>query len=381
MYKLKVSLLLLLFSVPVIGGDTVPDRKKLDLSGLSIGFGYVTRSFNNMKVVTGSYSRRFNSPLLTGEAITVLPRSGALEGLIDRSYDNGFVGKDATGSIGEVTWYWGYEDSSQIEGDSILFKDSSARSVDHQYSSFSDESSSMDSVWGSGPLLTFAYNFSQSDKFNYSAALNFSYVNFNNTWKFSNFSANRQTDISQSIVEDTYNLLGTIPPEAPHAGAFAEPGSLIEAIPSERSLSIQDYSSQLFEFNNKIFKEFDFSLFTISPAVTTSFTIEDFIFDLGIGPSVNLIDWETNFSESLIELDDQGVSKEIAQWDDLSSGSSVVLGAFLQASASFNMNNSWTINVFARMDWADDFSANVGRSKMNFNLSGASAGFSTAYKF
>ena len=39
----------------------------------------------------------FNSPLLTGEAITVLPRSGALEGLLDRSYDNGFVGKDATG--------------------------------------------------------------------------------------------------------------------------------------------------------------------------------------------------------------------------------------------------------------------------------------------
>ena len=115
--------------------STVSDKKKLDLSGLSIGFGYVARSFNNMKVVTGSYSRGFNSPLLTGEAIPVLPKSGALEGLINRSYDNGFVGKDATGSIGEVTWYWGYEDSSQIEGDSIMFKDSSARSFDHQYSS------------------------------------------------------------------------------------------------------------------------------------------------------------------------------------------------------------------------------------------------------
>ena len=93
MFNLKVSLLFLLFSVSAIGGETNQDKKKLDLSGLSIGFGYVTRSFNDMKVVTGSYSRGFDSPLLTGEAITVLPRAGEGEGLIDRNYDNGFVGK------------------------------------------------------------------------------------------------------------------------------------------------------------------------------------------------------------------------------------------------------------------------------------------------
>ena len=381
MFNLKVSILLLLFSFSVIGGETNQDKKKFDLSGLSIGFGYVTRSFNDMKVVTGSYSRGLNSPLLTGEAITVLPRAGGGEGLLDRYYDNGFVGKDATGSIGDVTWYWGYEDSSQIEGDSIRFSDSSGRSVDHQYSSFSDQSSYMDSVWGNGPLFTIAYNFLESDRFDFSAALNFSYINFNNVWKLSNFSANRITDVSQSIIEDTYNLLGTIPPDPPHAGAFADPGALIEATPSERVLSIQDYSSESFNFNNNILKEFDFSIFTFSPALTTSFAFQDFIFDLGFGPSVNLIDWKSNFSEVLIESNDQGVSKEIAEWNDLTSGDTLVLGAFLQAAASLNVNSSWTINAFARMDWAKDFSANAGPSKINFNLSGASVGLSTAYKF
>ena len=40
---------------------------------------------------------------------------------------------DATDSFGEVTWNWAYEDSLQVDGDSIRFTDSSGRDVTHDY--------------------------------------------------------------------------------------------------------------------------------------------------------------------------------------------------------------------------------------------------------
>src|SRR5262245_38541879 len=36
------------------------------------------------------------------------------------NYDDGYVLTDISGNFGGLTWYWGYDDNSQISGDTIL---------------------------------------------------------------------------------------------------------------------------------------------------------------------------------------------------------------------------------------------------------------------
>lgn len=45
----------------------------------------------------------------------------ATEGGVDRFYDDGFVRVDATDNFYGFTWFWGYQNPSQVVGDSIEF--------------------------------------------------------------------------------------------------------------------------------------------------------------------------------------------------------------------------------------------------------------------
>lgn len=381
MKKIKVLICLFLSTTTLKSGEESQEKKWLNLSGLNVGFGYSTRSFDGIQISSDSFSRNYSSTKLTGELISVQPSAGGPEGLLDRNYDNGFVRKDTTGSIGEVTWYWGYEDASQLEEGYIAFKDTSGRDVNHQYSQSSNLFSDEDSEWGNGPMLTLSYIYKKSENLTYSAGLDLSYLQFDNSWGLSNFSSARTTIAKQIVIEDKYNLLGTVPPDPPFAGSFSEPGLLIEAVPSERTESVEDFLNEEVNFTNQIDKDFDFSMVTFSPALTLSYGIENFFLDLGIGPTVNLIDWKSRFTEQLNSSNEIGESEEIASWSDQTSGNEAVLGAFLQLSAGYKISNNWSLKAFGRKDWSKDFENEVGASKINFNLGGMSAGVGATFSF
>ena len=381
MKKIKVLICLFLSTTTLKSGEESQEKKWLNLSGLNVGFGYSTRSFDGIQISSDSFSRNYSSTKLTGELISVQPSAGGPEGLLDRNYDNGFVRKDTTGSIGEVTWYWGYEDASQLEEGYIAFKDTSGRDVNHQYSQSSNLFSDEDSEWGNGPMLTLSYIYKKSENLTYSAGLDLSYLQFDNSWGLSNFSSARTTIAKQIVIEDKYNLLGTVPPDPPFAGSFSEPGLLIEAVPSERTESVEDFLNEEVNFTNQINKDFDFSMVTFSPALTLSYGIENFFLDLGFGPTVNLIDWKSRFTEQLNSSNEIGESEEIASWSDQTSGNEAVLGAFLQLSAGYKISNNWSLKAFGRKDWSKDFENEVGASKINFNLGGMSAGVAANFSF
>lgn len=381
MKKIKVLICLFLSTTTLKSGEESQEKKWLNLSGLNVGFGYSTRSFDGIQILSDSFSRNYSSTKLTGELISVQPSAGGPEGLLDRNYDNGFVRKDTTGSIGEVTWYWGYEDASQLEEGYIAFKDTSGRDVNHQYSQSSNLFSDEDSEWGNGPMLTLSYIYKKSENLTYSAGLDLSYLQFDNSWGLSNFSSARTTIAKQIVIEDKYNLLGTVPPDPPFAGSFSEPGLLIEAVPSGRTETVEDFLNEEVNFTNQINKDFDFSMVTFSPALTLSYGIENFFLDLGFGPTVNLIDWKSRFTEQLNSSNEIGESEEIASWSDQTSGNEAVLGAFLQLSAGYQISNNWSLKAFGRKDWSKDFENEVGASKINFNLGGMSAGVGATFSF
>jgi hypothetical protein len=51
---------------------------------------------------------------------------GGTGSALDHFYDDGYVRVDESGNYGGQTWYWGYENASQISGNNLLFHSTSA---------------------------------------------------------------------------------------------------------------------------------------------------------------------------------------------------------------------------------------------------------------
>ncbi|MDB4737820.1 hypothetical protein OAF75_03180 [Verrucomicrobiales bacterium] len=361
------------------GEDTAEDRSKL--SGLKFSVGYASRSFSDLRFSTGSYSQDFSTVKLTGEPFSVASAAGAIVGSIDRSYDDGFVKIDATDSFGEVTWNWAYEDSLQVDGDSIRFIDSSGRDVRHDYSDSFNQYQWSDDLNGGGPLLQVSYNFEDWYSFKIAASMELSFFDIYRSKNSSTFEAHRISNATQTIVQDTFGLGGTVPPEPPHEGTFADPGPLINSVPSDRSVAVQDFSNETFNFANHIKESLDFSLVTLSPGISASIIRGNYHFDFGLGVSFNIINWEARFRESLNVLNDGKKGQEINSWESVSSGNDLLFGAFLHAATGMQISEALSVSVFVRRDWASALKAEAGPSNFDLQLSGTSGGFRATYSF
>ena len=275
----QVIILTLSILNPYIYGGEDTDENGSKLSGLKFSVGYVSRSFDDLRFSTGSYSQEFSTTELTGEPFSRASSAGAMAGSIDRNYDDGFVKVDATDSFGEVTWNWAYENSLQVDGNSIVFTDSSGRDVTHDYSDSFDQYQWSDDLKSGGPLFQVSYNLEAWNSFELEASMEFSFVNVNRANNASTFRAQRISKTTQTIIQDTYGLGGTVPPDPPHEGTFADPGPLINSIPEDRSVVVQDFSTETFNFANNIQESLDFSLVTLSPGISASISREKFLFN------------------------------------------------------------------------------------------------------
>ena len=377
----QVIILTLSILNPYIYGGEDTDENGSKLSGLKFSVGYVSRSFDDLRFSTGSYSQEFSTTELTGEPFSRASSAGAMAGSIDRNYDDGFVKVDATDSFGEVTWNWAYENSLQVDGNSIVFTDSSGRDVTHDYSDSFDPYQWSDDLKGGGPSLQVSYNVNDWRSFKIAASLELSFFDVHRTNNSSTFRAQRISNTTQTIVKDTFGLGGTVPPEPPHEGTFENPGPLINSVPSDRTVTVQDFSSETFNFANHIKESLDFSLVTLSPGISASITREKYQFGFGLGISLNIIDWEARFRESLDALSDEEKGRKINSWESVSSGNDVLFGAFLHASTGMQISESFSFSVFVRRDWASDLRAEVGPSDLNLKLSGTSGGVRATYSF
>ena len=89
----------------------------------------------------------------------------------------------------------------------------------------------------------------------------------------------------------------------------------------------------------------DFSLVTLSPGISASISREKFLFNFGLGISLNVISWEADFRESLDTLNDGMKSQEINSWQSASSGNDVLFGAFLHAATGMQISEEGKILV------------------------------------
>lgn len=135
---------------------------------------------------------------------------------VDRTYDNGFNRVDVSGNAGGQTWFWGYNDASQIVGDSVVM--SSRSSPGNREVDASDDPQH-------GLEVTYNLELGRKAKWRWGleAAGNYAAVSVSDNQSFIG---------GIRTVSDAFALNGITPPLAPYAGTFNGPGPVIGSTPT-----------------------------------------------------------------------------------------------------------------------------------------------------
>ncbi|HTH48450.1 MAG TPA: hypothetical protein VMB21_13135 [Candidatus Limnocylindria bacterium] len=128
-------------------------------------------------------------------------------------YDDGFVGKDNGGSP-TLTQNWGYQSASQVNGDTLTFRDASGMRV-------GDRTGLKDDPQFGGELVA-GFEFVRFDIGRREARFGFEVG-----YSFSEFSVTDHATASGNSLYYDYALNGVIPPVAPYSGSPDQPGPLL----------------------------------------------------------------------------------------------------------------------------------------------------------
>jgi hypothetical protein len=182
-----------------------PCLQPVNRFGLSYRMGFnVSARFKNL----GGYTAASNPGLASGAAQ-------------ERFYDDGYNRKDSSTNHNDTTWFWGYQNASQISGNSVTMTSSSAPA---------NGSSERNEDPQQGIELTYNRELGHYEKWRWGieAALGYMDVSIGNNSPFSG---------SRKDIADTFQNAGSTFPDAPYAGTYEGPGDLISSI-TQRQINI-----------------------------------------------------------------------------------------------------------------------------------------------
>lgn len=373
--------LLLAGTAPV--PKAVPDGKQLQQAvvpreadpGWRFSAGAQWREIGRADWHTGSLAAHTSLPWLAGKGGPAARAASLPSGQGDHNYDDGFVKEDSSGGAFGDTWYWGYNNPSQLQGTNLVFNSASGggtqSSTSRSAGSSLGSSGWSDDLSGAGwfakiesPTLlkigivrasvVLGYSFAQDDVSHFTPGL---------------FRAWQQTRVRTRTlsVQDTYDTSGIIVPLAPYAGSFNNFGPLIPDTPASRSIGNGAATSrtQSAQFHSDVSEALHLRMHTISLGPNLSAEWKRLRFGLGFGLGLNIADWSASFDETLY-----GGSRVLQRFHRESSGMDVLPGFYLEPSVEFGITRRLGLYVSGRYDWARSLHAGVGPSSFDFNPGG-----------
>ena len=137
----------------------------------------------------------------------------------NQTYDDGYVNVDSSGNAGGLTWNWGYQNASQVQGNTLTMHRTSA-AVDEvgTVKQNDDPHAGFDLAFGHrlGTVLGGTWGLQ--------AAFDFTDILIND---------NHPRNGTGTLISDAFSLGGVIPPQAPYSGSFNGPGPLLGDPPTE----------------------------------------------------------------------------------------------------------------------------------------------------
>ncbi|MGZ8939878.1 MAG: hypothetical protein ACXW32_11765 [Limisphaerales bacterium] len=251
---------------------------------------------------------------------------GPATGGADHNYDDGYVRVDSSGAGSGSTWNWGYENNSQVVGDTLQF-----HAVQGDSASGATESDVTDDPQMGVELI---YQrvigwFSSAGSWGLEAGLGYTDLDLKGS-----------ADSGRTMTTDTYALNGVLPPGAGYNGTFNGPGPLIGDTPTrsiETLTSREELSGQIFTLRLGPFAEWNFT-----PKLSLSGSA-------GITLAQASVDYDFSDTSS------SGVAVE-----GHSSESELLYGPYVSAMLHYDFAESWGAYVGAQFQNLNDFELSAG---------------------
>jgi hypothetical protein len=204
-------------------------------------------------------------------------------GTIVRTYDDGFIGIDISGNAGNMTTFWGYNNASQVSGDSLLMHSSS--------SSATTSSGNVDGDPQHGFELSYALPLGGGKRWSWGleGAFNWTDINIKDSRPLSGNVFTLAHAFSRNGVP------ANLAPPAPYTGPFNGPGQFLGDV-ATAAPGLTTVGGASIVGNRKI----DAALygFRVGPRVELT-VCKRCSLELGAGLSFGVIDSEFSFNETV----------------------------------------------------------------------------------
>lgn len=381
MIPMKASALFVLFTLPALAGDP---KTPIPSSGgdweWSVSAGPSIRNVGKLKVNAGYRSTTGIIPSFVGSDSLTVPPVGDENAAADRFYNDGYVRQDP-GTPGDgSTWFWGYDNASQVQGSQLGYSATGAQSIRRDaWRVPSSGPFSRDSLRGFAPHIQVdarsPYRFA-GFRLGLSAGFDFTQVDHAST--FTSFTGTQFRDDYRLDYLDRYELGEVIPPLAPYRGTLAGPGAVIPNQPFSRSVNPVLIFTDTAAISNQVWNSIDIDVFslTFGPTLQRSWGPLDFAVQAGV--ILNVYHWQARQSERLSATNSDGTAV-VARWAEGDSGTKFRPGLYAQGEVSHDVGENFSIGAWLRVDTAREFRAQAGPSIYRIDPSGFSTGFVLTY--
>ncbi len=364
----------------------------------SVSAGVVHRFGMNLEVSGSSHSQN-RGGLTPSDSFRQQTVEGSLPAdditqFANRSFDDGYVFMDAgTVNYGGDTWYWGYDNSSQVQDDTLVFHRSvlettttleQSSSVGTLYNRDWREDVDLNATGAEIQLSRFLLQ-KKDIRINWSVGVQI-LPDFGKSLRTSTLAQRETTTFTTTISEQqltqttTYDLMGVDPPDAPYRGTesgWPPPSPLLPNLPSDQTVSSsgESVSSETERRSvaawNDNSMDIDLDLYSVwtGPQIQLDVSGKAALF-LQPALSVNYVGMEAARRETWW-VDSGSGAVAAARWHDRAEKGAWRLGLGILAGLEVPFGDHWFATVSGGYEWVPDpVDLAVGPNKVSLDLSG-----------
>lgn len=306
---------------------------------------------------------------------------GPADRAASRVYKDGFVFADEGTAVDGTTWWWGYEDAAQVQGDSLMLH----AEADYPEAFSSSRSGAYDESFenegGTGPVLELGADWQIQPGLLAGADFTFSFMEADVAGGGTLFTGRRESFVRRATLSDTYALQGVVPPHAPYAGSRGGPGPVIDNIPSRRDR--REHVTEPRETTLQSAADLSLSLDVYNLSLGPSFTWERGRFSLRgtAALELDIVSWELESRETLRVRESKGKSRRLASLRDSASGTDLLTGLGLSTRAAWRFTDCVEVAAFGKWRVMDTLDMEAGKTGARLDPGGWTAGVTLGVRF
>ena len=340
--------------------------------------------FGRVRINGGARNDSSMLPSLLGSSSEKLPDIGSTGIFGERSYDDGFVNQTGPTPDTGRTWFWGYDNDSQINNAGDLVMSATGTRQDFQESYHNPGSgSSSKTLDGITPRFDLTLTPPPGIKRPFQNILvSFAYFADEASGDFTSFTGEQTLDQYRLDFQDTFTTSGLFLPGAGYGGTFLGPGVTIPNLPGERATSETLTGTEVATLRNEV--SLDFSLDSFSLAIGPTFEgafAPGWEWQGSFGPTLNFHRYSLRQNEQVYGTVG-GVRTPVgAGFRNSESGSEFGLGLFLRGKVIHQLTENWNLDTYLQAEIAESFRVSNDVSSFKIEPSGYSIGIGLARSF